>query len=74
MNTIVSHELIPPIKARFIRLQPLVWHGHITMRVELYGCTQGIKSVLYFRHITFSYLYITYHKYSQILENAPPEI
>ena len=66
MNTIVSHELIPPIKARFIRFQPLVWHGHITMRVELYGCTQGIKSVLYFRNITFSYLYITYHKYSQI--------
>lgn len=47
MNTVVSHELIPAIKARFIRFWPLDWHYHITMRVELYGCTQGTKSVFF---------------------------
>ncbi|XP_022783127.1 lactadherin-like [Stylophora pistillata] len=37
-TTVVSHDLIPPIAARYIRFQPLAWHWHIAMRVELYGC------------------------------------
>ena len=37
-DTVVYHELNPPIKARYIRFRPLAWHGHISMRVELYGC------------------------------------
>ena len=35
------HELNPPIRARYIRFLPQAWVGHISMRVELYGC-QGI--------------------------------
>ncbi|PFX30179.1 Lactadherin [Stylophora pistillata] len=40
-TTVVSHDLIPPIAARYIRFQPLAWHWHIAMRVELYGCRGG---------------------------------
>ncbi|XP_078355885.1 uncharacterized protein LOC144640668 [Oculina patagonica] len=37
-KSIVYHELQPPVKARFIRIRPVSWHGQITMRAELYGC------------------------------------
>ena len=37
-DTIVSHKLSPPIRARYIRFLPTAWHKHISMRVELYGC------------------------------------
>lgn len=40
-DTIVSHDLSPPIKARFIRFQPVAWYNHISMRVELYDCPKG---------------------------------
>lgn len=40
-GTVVFHELQPPIRTRYIRFQPLTWHGHISMRVELYGCIEG---------------------------------
>ena len=40
-DSVVYHEFNPPIMARFIRLLPQEWVGHISMRVELYGC-QGI--------------------------------
>ena len=44
-TTVVSHDLIPPIMARYIRFRPLAWHLQIAMRVELYGC-QGILESL----------------------------
>ena len=47
-NTVVSHELNPPIRDRYIRFRPLTWNGHISMRVELYGCTQGNEGVFLF--------------------------
>ena len=37
-DSIVRHYLNPPIRARYIRFQPIAWSGHISMRVELYGC------------------------------------
>lgn len=37
-DTVVKHHLTPPIKARYIRLTPTAWKGHISMRMELYGC------------------------------------
>ena len=40
-DTVISHELNPPIEAAFIRFRPVTWHSWISMRVELYGCTQG---------------------------------
>ena len=54
-NSIVFHDLIPPIRARYIRFRPTAWHQHISMRVELYGCcgTLSLKSVIYYCHIFF---------------------
>jgi len=41
-NGIVGHYLDPAIHAKAIRIVPVTWYGHITMRFELYGCKQGI--------------------------------
>ena len=40
-DTVKSHNLNPPITARYIRFRPIEWHVWIAMRVELYGCLQG---------------------------------
>ena len=37
----VYQGLAQAIRARYIRFRPTAWHGHISMRVELYGC-EGI--------------------------------
>ncbi|XP_022796957.1 lactadherin-like [Stylophora pistillata] len=37
-DSIVYHKLNPPIQARFIKLRPKRWYGHISLRMELYGC------------------------------------
>ena len=37
-DTVAYNELSPPIATRFIRLAPVDWHIHISMRVEIYGC------------------------------------
>ena len=37
----VSHKIIPPIKARFVRIHPRSWYSYIAMRVELYGCRRS---------------------------------
>ena len=34
----VYHKLSHAIRARYIRFRPVAWHGHISMRVEIYGC------------------------------------
>ena len=41
-NTVESRLLDPPIMARFVRVQPKTWYGHISMRLELYGCSKGL--------------------------------
>lgn len=35
---LVSHELIPPIRARYLRIIPESWNTEIALKVELYGC------------------------------------
>ncbi|KAL9989536.1 hypothetical protein ACROYT_G004098 [Oculina patagonica] len=38
-DTVVYHDLNPPITARYIRFRPVTWNFQIAMRVELYhGC------------------------------------
>lgn len=46
-NTVVVHRFYPPIKARFVQVRPWGWYGHISMRVEFYGCVEGVTN-LYF--------------------------
>ena len=40
-HSIVSHVLAKPLITRYIRIHPKAWQGHISMRVEFYGCTSG---------------------------------
>ena len=46
-ETVVHHDLNPPIKARYVMFRPLTWNGGLAMRVELYGCTKGDKRQLF---------------------------
>ena len=40
--------LNPPIIARYVRIHPKAWVGHISLRVELYGCREGrFAAILY---------------------------
>ncbi|XP_028408851.1 fibrillin-1-like isoform X4 [Dendronephthya gigantea] len=41
VKSIVKNTLHPVIVARFIRINPKTWHGHISMRVEFIGCFKG---------------------------------
>lgn len=38
-NGVVVNTFITPIEARFVRLYPYAWHVHISLRMELYGCS-----------------------------------
>lgn len=40
-QSVVVNTLDEPIIARYIRIHPVTWHGHISMRIELYGCFTG---------------------------------
>lgn len=40
-NTVVMHILRPKIEARVIRVHPVRWVNHISMRVEFYGRAAG---------------------------------
>ncbi|XP_078352356.1 uncharacterized protein LOC144637066 [Oculina patagonica] len=40
-DTVVYHDLDPPISADAIRFQPISWHETASMRVEVYECRQG---------------------------------
>lgn len=42
-NSVVKHNISPSIEARFLRLHPKTWQGHISMRMELYGCLKVCK-------------------------------
>lgn len=37
--SIVTRTLTPPMAARFVRVHPRGWYRHISMKVELHGCT-----------------------------------
>ncbi|XP_072170354.1 uncharacterized protein [Diadema setosum] len=36
-NTIVTNQLPVPVICQYVRILPLTWNGHISMRMELYG-------------------------------------
>ena len=52
-NTIVQYRLFPRIIARYVRIHPWGWYRHICMRVEFYGCRQGL--LLSFNQIMFGH-------------------
>ena len=65
-NTIVQYRLFPRIIARYVRIHPWGWYRHICMRVEFYGCRQGL--LLFFNQIMFGYAnYLVRHKRRNIV-------
>ncbi|KAJ7386568.1 hypothetical protein OS493_008712 [Desmophyllum pertusum] len=46
-NSVVTHPLSPPIRARFIRIVVVSWYGHISMRAGFYGRRPGKSSVVW---------------------------
>ena len=46
-DTIVYHQLSPAINALSIRLRPIAWFRHISMRMELYGCEGNCMIIKY---------------------------
>ena len=36
-NTVVTNTLLVPRICRFVRIIPIKWYAHISMRLELYG-------------------------------------
>ena len=51
-NGIVINDLDAPIVARVVRVNPVEWYRHISMRMELYGCRlpSGKYSVISLRY------------------------
>ena len=45
-DSIVYHEITPPIQACYIRLRPTAWYGHISLRMELYVCLGMVNTTL----------------------------
>ena len=42
----VLNVLHPSINARYIRVHPKTWRGHISMRMELLGCPSGTDNLV----------------------------
>ncbi|EDO48093.1 predicted protein, partial [Nematostella vectensis] len=40
-NTVAIRSLGRGVRARYVRIHPLTWHGHISMRIELLGRRPG---------------------------------
>lgn len=57
-NTVVYHNLNPPIMTRYIRFRPLAWRDRISMRIELYGCPWPEGNVNIFATINFITVYL----------------
>ncbi|XP_068680517.1 uncharacterized protein, partial [Montipora foliosa] len=43
-DTAEGRILEQPIVARYLRIHPTTWYGHICMRVELFGCREGFDA------------------------------
>lgn len=39
----VRNNFIPPIEARFVRINPTLWNQRIALKLELFGCLPGGK-------------------------------
>ena len=50
--SIVTRTFTPPIVSRCVRVHPRGWYRHITMRVELHGCTPGERELNVYHRIS----------------------
>lgn len=63
----MRNNFLPPIIARFIRVNPTQWQHKIAMKVELLGCQfipKG-KAIVCVRHVIFTGLIKNARCYSQ---------
>ena len=60
-EAVATNEFDWPIAARFVRLNPQVWYGHIALRWEIYGCDQfNWQSVIYIYFVMTSRAQLRY--------------
>ena len=59
-DTVVLNKLTQPITARYIRLLPIEWHTHISMRIEIYGCP---GMFIFFLPFTLYFFFVLLHLY-----------
>ncbi|XP_065838351.1 lactadherin-like [Oscarella lobularis] len=45
-ESVVRNDFASPITCRFIRLNPVTWNHHISLRLEYYGCIDVCESAL----------------------------
>lgn len=43
--SVIGYNFEPKFTARYVRIHPLSWYGHISMRMQCYGCV-GKKVIL----------------------------
>ena len=55
---VVTNRFFRPFKARYVRIHPQTWYGHITMRVELYGCRLGKSREMTLRAFIYSFIHL----------------
>lgn len=44
----VRNNFIPPIEARFVRVNPTRWHQRIALKLELLGCQIPLSRFFFF--------------------------
>eukprot|EP00118_Oscarella_pearsei_P005447 m.25086 g.25086 ORF g.25086 m.25086 type:complete len:509 (+) comp28733_c0_seq3:70-1596(+) len=44
--SVVRNDFLQPIVCRYIRINPVSWYGHISMRAEFFGCHNACESPL----------------------------
>ena len=51
-DTVVRNTLPAPVVCRYLRLLPVTWNGHISLRMELYG-TGPVQGMNGFKILSF---------------------
>jgi len=54
-NTVVKNNLLYPIIARYIRINPQRWNRFISLRAELYGCRFDAEGAYFDGHSSITY-------------------
>ena len=58
-DSVVYNKLTPAVTALVLRLLPVDWQNHISMRMEIYGCP-GILQFLV-RHVQWPHIHLFIH-------------
>ena len=58
-DSVVHNKVTPPVTALVLRLLPVDWENHISMRMEIYGC----PGILHFPdcHVQLPHIHLFIH-------------